>query len=408
MKTPSIRRRFLPLGVAMATMVLALLASSSSSSGTTGTDNHNNWAVLVCASRFWFNYRHIANTLSMYRTVKRLGIPDSNIVLMLADDVACNARNPWPAKIINNADDRLDLYGDTVEVDYRGYEVTAEAVIRLLTDRLPAHTPRSKRLATDHESRILVFMTGHGGDEFLKFQDKEELGAQDLADAFTQMYEGRRYKEILFMVDTCQANTMYQHFRTPGILASGSSQKGESSYSHHMDRDLGVAVIDRYTYYTLDYLEPLTPQQATNASLADMFRTFSFDKMSSTIGVRDDLFDRGLERAMVGDFFGGSRSVRTVAGDEAASANAVLESLRTTDHQVVPSSSGTEGTPQPPSATTTAPSNGGRNVHRASTLVAMKAPEDNTFVGYPKWYWHLGTVVVVLGVMLAVTSTPPE
>nr|KAF6507205.1 phosphatidylinositol glycan anchor biosynthesis class K [Rousettus aegyptiacus] len=37
----------------------------------------NNWAVLVCTSRFWFNYRHVANTLSVYRSVKRLGIPDS-------------------------------------------------------------------------------------------------------------------------------------------------------------------------------------------------------------------------------------------------------------------------------------------------------------------------------------------
>nr|XP_020010781.1 GPI-anchor transamidase-like [Castor canadensis] len=36
----------------------------------------NNWAVLVCTSRFWFNYRHVANTLSVYRSVKRLGIPD--------------------------------------------------------------------------------------------------------------------------------------------------------------------------------------------------------------------------------------------------------------------------------------------------------------------------------------------
>lgn len=35
----------------------------------------NNWAVLVCASRYWYNYRHIANTLSVYRSVKRLGIP---------------------------------------------------------------------------------------------------------------------------------------------------------------------------------------------------------------------------------------------------------------------------------------------------------------------------------------------
>lgn len=36
----------------------------------------NNWAVLVDTSRFWFNYRHVANVLSVYRSVKRLGIPD--------------------------------------------------------------------------------------------------------------------------------------------------------------------------------------------------------------------------------------------------------------------------------------------------------------------------------------------
>lgn len=73
----------------------------------------NNWAVLVCTSRFWFNYRHVANALSFYRSIKRLGIPDryvsnfkneykvvknyfSNIILMLADNIPCNARNPHP------------------------------------------------------------------------------------------------------------------------------------------------------------------------------------------------------------------------------------------------------------------------------------------------------------------------
>lgn len=33
----------------------------------------NNWAILVDTSRFWFNYRHVANVLSIYRSVKRLG-----------------------------------------------------------------------------------------------------------------------------------------------------------------------------------------------------------------------------------------------------------------------------------------------------------------------------------------------
>ena len=36
----------------------------------------NNWAVIVDTSRFWFNYRHAANVLSIYRSVRRLGIPD--------------------------------------------------------------------------------------------------------------------------------------------------------------------------------------------------------------------------------------------------------------------------------------------------------------------------------------------
>src|SRR5690606_33574305 len=95
----------------------------------------NNWAVLVSTSRFWFNYRHTANTLSFYHIVKQLGIPDSHIILMLADDFACNPRNSYPAQIFNNQNQQINLYGENVEVDYRGYEVTVENFLRVLTDR---------------------------------------------------------------------------------------------------------------------------------------------------------------------------------------------------------------------------------------------------------------------------------
>jgi phosphatidylinositol glycan class K len=157
------------------------------------SEHTSNWAVLVSTSRFWFNYRHLANVLSLYRTVKRLGIPDSQIILMLPDDMACNPRNAFPGTVYNNADRALDLYGDNIEVDYRGYEVTVENFIRLMTDRVGEDMPRSKRLMTDERSNILVYMTGHGGNEFLKFQDAEEISAFDLADAFGQMWEKKRY-----------------------------------------------------------------------------------------------------------------------------------------------------------------------------------------------------------------------
>ncbi|TYK28784.1 GPI-anchor transamidase isoform X1 [Cucumis melo var. makuwa] len=224
----------------------------------------NNWAVLVCTSRYWFNYRHMANTLSLYRTVKRLGIPDERIILMLADDIACNPRNKYPAEVFNNENHKINLYGDNVEVDYRGYEVTVENFLRVLTGRHEAAVPRSKRLLSDEGSHILLYMTGHGGDEFLKFQDSEELQSHDLADAVKQMKEKLRFKELLIMVDTCQAATLFNQLHSPGVLAIGSSKKGENSYSHHLDPDVGVSVVDRFTYYTLAFFERLNMYDNTS------------------------------------------------------------------------------------------------------------------------------------------------
>ncbi len=44
------------------------------------------------------------------------GIPDSQIILMVADDMACNPRNPRPATVFNNQNQQIDVYGDDVEV----------------------------------------------------------------------------------------------------------------------------------------------------------------------------------------------------------------------------------------------------------------------------------------------------
>jgi len=275
-----------------------------------GSSHTNNWAVLVCASRYWFNYRHMANALGMYRTVKRLGIPDSNIILMLADDTACNSRNKFPGSVYANAGRNLDLYGDNIEVDYRGYEVTVENFIRVLTGRVEESVPRSKRLLTDDRSNVFVYMTGHGGNEFLKFQDNEEISAFDIADAFEQMWQKKRYNEIFFMIDTCQANTMYSKFYSPNILATGSSEINENSYSHENDNDIGVAVIDSFTHYVLEFMEGINKTSQT--SMRDLFNSYNFDKIRSHAGVRSDLYPRLLDQSLITDFFGGVAQVEVM------------------------------------------------------------------------------------------------
>ncbi|PAA84155.1 hypothetical protein BOX15_Mlig008567g5 [Macrostomum lignano] len=267
-------------------------------------------------------------------------MPDSHIILMIADEMACNARNPRPATIFDNAAEKTNLYGDTVEVDYGGYEVTVENFIRLLTGRHVPGTVPSKRLLTDDQSNILIYITGHGGDGFVKFQDNEEVSSQELADAFEQMWQKRRYREILFIVDSCQAYSMALPVYSPNILALGSSRVGEDSLSHHVDPKLGVYVADRYSYYLLQFLEKVGP--TSRHTLADFLGVCPYHECLSHVTAKLDLYNRDPAQVSVLEFFGSRRSVEilddaanfTAAPDVSAAADAAYASASTASHPV--------------------------------------------------------------------------
>lgn len=73
-------------------------------------------------------------------------------------------------QLFNDASRTLNLYTNNTEVDYRSDEVTLDSILRVLTDRHPPGTARSRRLLSDENSNVLVYITGHGGDEFMKIQ----------------------------------------------------------------------------------------------------------------------------------------------------------------------------------------------------------------------------------------------
>ncbi|CAJ1405169.1 unnamed protein product [Effrenium voratum] len=288
-------------------LLLGLILRASSDAG-----ERNNWAVLVETSRYWYNYRHAANTLSFYHTVKRLGIPDSQIILMMAEDVPCNSRNAKPGTVFNERNHKLNLYGTEVEVDYRGDEVSVENFLRLLTGRHPPSTPRNKRLLSDASSNIFIFITGHSGEEFIKFQDWEELTSNDIADAFKQMQQQRRYKQIFWVSDTCQAATLQNQFYSPNILAFGSSGKKENSYSHHIDPELGVAVIDRFTFHALDKLERLLP--SSPETVRSFTSWFNPVLLKAHPELRADLFQRDPAATLLTEFLASTGRPRFQGG----------------------------------------------------------------------------------------------
>jgi legumain len=51
-----------------------------------------NWAVLVAGSNEWYNYRHQSDVCHAYQILHKNNIPDSNIVVMMYDDIAKNTQ----------------------------------------------------------------------------------------------------------------------------------------------------------------------------------------------------------------------------------------------------------------------------------------------------------------------------
>lgn len=129
---------------------------------------------------------------------------------------------------------------------------------------------------------------------------------------------------------------MYSKLYSPNIIATGSSELDQSSYSHHADNDVGVAVIDRYTYYNLEFLESEVKDLSSKKTVGDLFDSYSYDKIHSHAGVRYDLFRDGPEAArgrLLTDFFGNIQNVevdgaRNTTIDEMLSLSMTIAKLR--------------------------------------------------------------------------------
>jgi hypothetical protein len=232
---------------------------------------------------------------------------------------------------------------NNVEIDYSGTDVTVDAFLRVLLGRPLAGEGESdgahrRSLPNmDENTNVLVYLTGHGGDNFFKFQDGEELMSHDIASAFSQMYQSRRYNEILFISDTCQAFTMADKISVPNVFSVGSSLKGQNSYASHTDSEVGQSVIDRYSKVVKDFVDDAVSMTVDlessdnengilypfdSATVAVMERLNIHDALvrvptmhgdlgnDSKVGFTDHLCSRSMNKVPVSDFFAATTTSR--------------------------------------------------------------------------------------------------
>eukprot|EP00986_Skeletonema_menzelii_P001447 scaffold386_cov135-Skeletonema_menzelii.AAC.2 len=219
-----------------------------------------------------------------------------------------------------------------VEIDYSGTDVTVDAFLRVLLGRnLPGEGEtnglhRRSLPKMDENTNVMVLLTGHGGDNFFKFQDGEELMSNDIASVFSQMYTMKRYNQILFISDTCQAFTMADEIKVPNVYSVGSSLKGQNSYASHSDPQVGQSVIDRYSKVIKDFVDDAVtmtsssqsdamPSSLDSGTVAVMERFNLHDALvripmthgelgaNSKVGYTDSLCTRKMNTVPLSDFF---------------------------------------------------------------------------------------------------------
>lgn len=294
--------------------VLVTVSAQNSSSSPPPPPPPNIHAVIVSSSRYWFNYRHAMNALGVYQILKQNGIPDSQIVLMIADEYATNPRNPFKnGMYANGVSPEKTWYSEDTELDYRGSDVTVQNFFNAV---LGTGGPKSLQ-HTNEESHVMIFVTGHGGDQFFKFQDEEEMTAQDIANLMEELARRKKFRKALFIADTCQAFTLFDKVTTPNVYALGTSLRDENAYAHHSDRQLGLAVIERWSHGFIEQYKKREIHPASTTLYDLMVKPFEGKILGADIGVLGD-----FRRLFFHDFFGKSSIIeQKIAAAKASSSD---------------------------------------------------------------------------------------
>lgn len=205
-----------------------------------------NYALLLAASRGWHNYRHQADVLNSYQLLKQNGFTDDHIILILEDDLASSSNNPRTGQIINEPEGE-NLYHD-LEIDYHLSSINSQLLTKILNGEKSAETPVV--MESGPGDNVFFFTSGHGSPEgmILEGQPMETLRPSFWADAFDQMQQQQKFRQIFWSFEACYSGNIGEEISTPGVLLMTGANPFETSKAHFYVSDLKSWVADKFAY----------------------------------------------------------------------------------------------------------------------------------------------------------------
>lgn len=201
------------------------------------------WAVIVSTSMDWNNYRHQADALTYYQLLKKNGVPDDHIILMVYDDVPFISQNPIKGDLhhVPSGENIRTRAG----VDYSGTSVNPATFVNVLTGNATNETPVV--LGSTDESNVLVYIVDHGSPGAIVFPYGDQLTANKFTDAIRKMADEKKYRRLLVMVDICFGESVWVNATPHDTLYFTGSAMSEPSHGAIYDSDIRQWISDDFS-----------------------------------------------------------------------------------------------------------------------------------------------------------------
>lgn len=252
----------------------------------------DNWALLVAGSVGWFNYRHQADVLDMYKILKDNGFDDDHIILIIENDIVNNESNSEKGWIrVSPTGENLAVSDDVV--DYHLTDLEPSDLVNILsgvkTDKLP------KVISSTSNDNVFVFWSGHGKPGSLCWNT--DFYTTDIFEKTLDTMQGK-YRKMLWMIETCYSGCIgfrCQEKQYPGVLCMCAANESETSKADVKNNDLGVWMSNRFTSTITNCLR-VSPE----ISLRDLYYEVSRQTIGSHVTMYnvqnfDNLFVAELE-----------------------------------------------------------------------------------------------------------------
>jgi glycosylphosphatidylinositol transamidase (GPIT) subunit GPI8 len=241
-----------------------LMSVSSGGSGNYAatSDRDDFRAVVVGPSYGWQNYRHQADALTLYSLLRQNGVDDDHIILMIYDDIPNAPENPIRGDVHNIPQGRNIRSGATV--DYSGTDVTAGTLMNVLTGTTTASSPYV--LDSGPGTDIFVYIASHGSPGKISFRWNDSFTTDDFTEITNTMYRDRKYREMVFFVDTCFGESIAANATAPGIYYLTGAAKNEPSLGAVYDMNIRQWLSDEFTQSVITAL-----QSDTNITFRELY-----------------------------------------------------------------------------------------------------------------------------------------